>query len=108
MKVDKKKIVTWAQDHGKGGWYIQETCKRVVGKRWDDAERQILCPTPKMEDAYIFKNKVVTNTYPKKPKGGPNCFDHIISSKSIMPRKIRVADKATRKLSDQAGLVAEW
>lgn len=71
MKVDKKKIITWAQDHGKDGWYIQKTCRGVVGKQWDAAERGILCPTPDMEDAYIFVNKIVTNTYLKKAKGGP-------------------------------------
>jgi hypothetical protein len=37
---------------------------------------------------------------------GPNCFDHMIASVSIMPSTIRsVLDP---KLSDHAALVAEW
>jgi endonuclease/exonuclease/phosphatase family metal-dependent hydrolase len=42
-------------------------------------------------------------------KGGPNCFDHMIATASIMPCRIRLAaDKVTPKLSDHAALVAEW
>ena len=43
-----------------------------------------------------------------KVKGGPNCFDHMIASVSIMPSTIRVAKSVIPKLSDHAALVAEW
>jgi hypothetical protein len=61
-----------------------------------------------MKNAYKYLNGVAVDTYPAKAKGGPNCFDHMIATVSIMPSKIRVEDKVTPKLSDHAALVAEW
>jgi exonuclease III len=102
-------VVTWAQTRGRDNeWRLQKTCKGVDGKRWDDAERKILCPRADMKDAYKFLKGVAIDTYPAKVKGGPNCFDHIIATVSIMPSRIRVAEEVTPKLSDHAALVAEW
>ena len=98
-------IVTWAQMQKDGGWRLQKTCEGIDGGRWDAAERRILCPKADMKDADKLLNGVATDTYFAKVKGGPNCFDHIIASKSIMPSKIRPVDT---KLSDHAALVAEW
>ena len=58
-----------------------------------------------MKGAFKFLNGVAIDTYSAKVKGGPNCFDHMIASDSIMPSTIRVAES---KLSDHAALVAEW
>ena len=44
-----------------------------------------------MKDAYEFLNEVAKDTYPAKAKGGPNCFDHMIASNSIMPTTTRAA-----------------
>jgi endonuclease/exonuclease/phosphatase family metal-dependent hydrolase len=102
------KVITWAQRLGKGGWQVQKTCEGVDGSRWDAAERSILCPRADMKDAFKFLNGVAIDTYSAKAKGGPNCFDHVIASVSIMPSTIRVADSVIPKLSDHAALVAEW
>ena len=61
-----------------------------------------------MRDAFKFLNGVAIDTYPAKAKGGPNCFDHMVASLSIMPLTIRLAESVTPKLSDHAALVAEW
>ena len=45
-----------------------------------------------MKGAFKFLNGVAIDTYSAKVKGGPNCFDHMIASVSIMPSTIRVAD----------------
>jgi exonuclease III len=90
--MGRRKVVTW----------------EPTDKRWDDAERTILRPRSDMEGVYKFRrNGHAVDTYFKKARGGPNCFDHIIASKSIRPR-VRVADKATKKLSDHAAVVAKW
>ena len=102
-------VVTWAQTRGKDNeWRLIKTFRGVDGKRWDEAERKILCPRADMKDAYKILNGVAVDTYPAKTKGGPNCFDHMIATVSIMPSRIRVADNVTPKLSDHAALVAEW
>ena len=108
-QVMEPEVVTWAKTRGKDDeWQLQKTCKGVDGKRWDEAERKILCPRADMKDAYKFLNGVAVDTYPAKAKGGPNCFDHMIATVSIMPSRISVAGKVTPKLSDHAALVAEW
>ena len=61
-----------------------------------------------MTDAFKFLNEVAVDTYPAKARGGPNCFDHMIASNSIMPSTIRLATCVLEKLSDHAALVAEW
>ena len=62
-----------------------------------------------MTDAFRFLNGVAIDTYSAKAKGGPNCFDHMIASFSIMPSTIRLATSVpAAKLSDHAALVAEW
>jgi endonuclease/exonuclease/phosphatase family metal-dependent hydrolase len=99
-------VVTWGQRLGKNGWQLKKTYKGVEGIRWDGAERAILCPRADMKDAFKFLNGVSINTYSAKTKGGPNCFDHMIASLSIMPLAIRLA--VIPKLSDHAALVAEW
>jgi exonuclease III len=103
-------VLTWAQRLGKDGrWQLQKTRRGVEGKRWDVAERSILCPRADMTDAFKFLNKVAINTYSAKTKGGPNCFDHIIASLSVMPSAIRLATCVREaELSDHAALVAEW
>jgi endonuclease/exonuclease/phosphatase family metal-dependent hydrolase len=99
-------VVTWAQRLRVNGWELQKTRKGVQGIRWDKAERAILCPRADMKDAFKFLNGSSINTYSAKTKGGPNCFDHMIDSLSIMPLAIRLA--VIPKLSDHAALVAEW
>jgi hypothetical protein len=74
----------------------------------DAAERSILCPRADMKGAFKFLNGVAIDTYLAKVKSGPNCFDHMIASDSIMPSTIRVAESVIPKLSDHAALVAEW
>jgi endonuclease/exonuclease/phosphatase family metal-dependent hydrolase len=103
-------VVTWAQRRGKDGeWQLQRTCKGVDGRRWDAAERSILCPRADMIDAFKFLNGAAIDTYLAKAKGGPNCFDHMIASVSIMPSTIRLATSVLEAgLSDHAALVAEW
>ena len=101
-------VVTWAQRRGKDGWYVRKTRDGIAGSRWDAAERSILCPRPDMKGAFKFLNGVAIDTYLAKVKGGPNCFDHMIASVSIMPSTIRVAESVIPKLSDHAALVAEW
>jgi hypothetical protein len=56
-----------------------------------------------MKSAFKFLNGVAINTYSTKARGGPNCFDHMIASLSIMPFAIRLAELP--KLSDHAALV---
>lgn len=104
-RLMEPEVVTWAQRLGKDGWYVQKTRDGIAGSRWDAAERSILCPRTDMKDAFKFLNGVAIDTYSAKAKGGPNCFDHMIASVSIMPSTIRVAES---KLSDHAALVAEW
>lgn len=104
-------VVTWAQRRGKdGGWQLQKTCKGVAGRRWDAAERSILCPRRDMTDAFIFLNgAAIAHSYVTKAKGGGNSFDHMIASFSIMPSTIRLATSVLdAELSDHAALVAEW
>lgn len=101
-------MVTWAQRLGKDGWYVRKTRDGIDGSRWDAAERSILCPRADMKVAFKFLNGVAIDTYLAKAKGGPNCFDHMIASVSIMPSTIRVAESVMPKLSDHAALVAEW
>lgn len=101
-------VVTWAQRLGKDGWYVRKTRDGIDGSRWDAAERSILCPRADMKVAFKFLNGVAIDTYLAKAKGGPNCFDHMIASVSIMPSTIRVAESVMPKLSDHAALVAEW
>jgi endonuclease/exonuclease/phosphatase family metal-dependent hydrolase len=103
-------VVTWAQKRGKdGGWQLRKIFRDVDGSRWDAAERSILCPRDDMTDAFKSLNGVAIDTYPAKAKGGPNCFDHMIASVSIMPSTIRLATRVLEeKLSDHAALVAEW
>jgi endonuclease/exonuclease/phosphatase family metal-dependent hydrolase len=110
MEPEESKIVTWAQWPGNDGrWQPIKSYKGVDFERWDKAERTILRPKDDMKDAYTSVNGVVKYTYPAKAKGGPNCFDHMIASVSIMPSRIRVADSVLEaKLSDHAALVAEW
>jgi exonuclease III len=108
-QVMEPEVVTWAQTRGKNNeWRLKKARRGIDGKRWDEAERKILHPRADMKDAYKFLNGVAIDTYPAKVKGGPNCFDHMIATISIMPSRIRVADKITPKLSDHAALVAEW
>ena len=104
-RLMEPEVVTWAQRLGKDGWYVQKTLDGIAGSRWDAAERSILCPRADMKDAFKFLNGVAIDTYSAKVKGGPNCFDHMIASVSIMPSTIRLAES---KLSDHAALVAEW
>jgi endonuclease/exonuclease/phosphatase family metal-dependent hydrolase len=107
-RLMEPEVVTWAQRLGKDGWYVRKMRDGIDGSRWDAAERSILCPRADMKGAFKFLNGVAIDTYSAKVKGGPNCFDHMIASVSIMPSKIYVADKVTPKLSDHAALVAEW
>jgi len=108
-QVMEPEIVTWAKTRGKDNeWRLIKSFRGIEGKRWDEAERNILCPKADMKIAYKYLNGVAVDTYPAKARGGPNCFDHMIATVSIMPSKIRVADKVTPKLSDHAALVAEW
>jgi endonuclease/exonuclease/phosphatase family metal-dependent hydrolase len=103
-------VVTWAQRRGKdGGWQLRKTFRGVEGGRWDAAERSILCPRADMTGAFRFLNRVAIDTYPAKARGGPNCFDHMIASNSIMPSTLRLGTCVLKaKLSDHAALVAEW
>jgi exonuclease III len=108
-RLIEPEVVTWAQRRGKDGWYVQKTRDGIDGSRWDAAERSILCPRPGMRDAFKFLNGVAIDTYSAKAKGGPNCFDHMIASTSIMPSAIRLGTRVLKaKLSDHAALVAEW
>jgi endonuclease/exonuclease/phosphatase family metal-dependent hydrolase len=108
-QVMEPEVVTWAQTRGKDNkWRLIKTFRGIDGKRWDEAERKILCPRADMKDAYRFLNGISVYTYPAKVKGGPNCFDHMIGTVSIMPSRIRVVGNVAPKLSDHAALVAEW
>jgi exonuclease III len=108
-QVMEPEVMTWAKRRVKDNeWRLLKTYKGIDGKRWDEAERKILCPRAEMKDAYKFLNGVAIDTYPAKTKGGPNCFDHMIATVEIMPSRIRVADTVTPKLGDHAALVAEW
>ena len=107
-RLMEPEVVTWAQRLGKDGWYVRKTLDGIDGSRWDAAERSILCLRADMKGAFKFLNGVAIDTYSAKVKGGPNCFDHMIASVSIMPSTIRVAESVIPKLSDHAALVAEW
>jgi exonuclease III len=106
MSCEEAKIVTWAKYRKDSRWQLMKSYKGVAGKKWNDAELNILRPKG-MKDTYTFLKGRTRNTYFTKAKSSPNCcFDHIIASGSIVPRDIRL--KVTRKLSDHAALVAEW
>ena len=105
-RLMEPEVVTWAQRPGKNGWQVHKTRDGIEGSRWDAAERAILCPRADMKDAFKFLNKVAIDTYWAKTRGGPNCFDHMIASLSMMPSAIRLGEFP--KLSDHAALVAEW
>ena len=100
-------VVTWAQKRKDGGWQLNGTRDGIARTRWDAAERSILCPRVDMSVARFCNGSAIV-TYPKKVglKGGGNCFDHVIASKTIMPR--RIESVLNTKLSDHAALVAEW
>jgi len=105
-RLMEPEVVTWAQRSAKNGWQIIKTIDGIEGARWDAAERSILCPRADMKDAFKFRNGVSVDTYAAKARGGPNCFDHMIASFSIMPSVIRLGESA--QLSDHIALVAEW
>ena len=104
-RLMEPEVVTWAQRLGKDGWYVQKTRDGIAGSRWDAAERSILCPRADMKDAFKFLNGVAIDTYSAKVKGGPNCFDHMIASVSIMPSTIRVAESKTQRSRSLGGRV---
>ena len=107
-RLMEPEVVTWAQRLGKDGWYVRKTRDGIDGSRWDAAERSILCPRADMKGAFKFLNGVAIDTYSAKVKGGPNCFDHMIASVSIMPSTIRVAESVvpTQRSRSFGGRVA--